>query len=284
MPTTLASKERVARHLRERAVARSAARGRRAPALDPPVRGPPVLGTPVLGPPLSGASLAGVLNAGVLRLAPRPPVVVTPLPRSHGDRSCRPRRYAAANPPSSRVPLSLLQGEVPLSPTRHRRARAKPTTCLRPTPTQPAVPTRKKGGKNDQTKASDAPPRCLAQVWGCGSSPPAPGSGRGGRILPAAGTAGPAGPLFSSSSNARTIFSPRISPCTSSPLIVSYSMSAWVIASSLSRLADKTSRAFLSPSVTMRRISSSMTLAVSSDMFCRCVMACPRNTSCWFSL
>src|SRR5215831_291087 len=85
MPTTLASNDRVARHLwRERAGARSAVRGRRAPGLDAPVR--PVLGTPVLGPPVSGASLASVLSAGVLRLAPRPPVVVTPLPRSHGNR------------------------------------------------------------------------------------------------------------------------------------------------------------------------------------------------------
>ena len=94
MPTTLARKDRVASHLwRDRRVARSAARGRRTPGLDAPVRDPPVLGTPVLGPPVSGASLASVLSAGVLRLAPRPPVVVTPLPRSHGDRSHRPRRY-----------------------------------------------------------------------------------------------------------------------------------------------------------------------------------------------
>src|SRR5215475_9154995 len=87
MPTALARKDRVASRLwRDRTVARSAALDRRAPGLDAPVRGPPVLGTPVLGPPVSGASLAVVLSAGVLRLAPRPPVVVTPLPRSHGNR------------------------------------------------------------------------------------------------------------------------------------------------------------------------------------------------------
>src|SRR5262249_60849887 len=78
---------------RGRTVARPAALDRRAPGLGAP-RGAPVLGTPVLGPPVSGASLAVVPSAGVLRLAPRPPVVVTPLPRSHGDRSHRPRRYA----------------------------------------------------------------------------------------------------------------------------------------------------------------------------------------------
>src|SRR5262245_65102670 len=94
MPTALAAKESVARHLRRERALAPAARGRRAPDLNVPVLDPPGLGTPVLGPSVSGASLAGVLNAGVLRLAPRPPVVVTPLPRSHGDRSCRPRRYA----------------------------------------------------------------------------------------------------------------------------------------------------------------------------------------------
>ena len=78
MPTALARKDRVAIRLwRDRAVARSAARGRRTPDLGAPVRGPPVLGIPVLGPPVSGASLASVPSAGVLRLAPRPPVVVT---------------------------------------------------------------------------------------------------------------------------------------------------------------------------------------------------------------
>src|SRR5215831_8537094 len=124
MPTTLASNDRVARHLwRDRAVARSGARGR-APGLDAPVR--PVLGTPVLGPPVSGASLARVLSAGVLRLAPRPPVVVTPLPRSHGDRLADTQ---AANPPSSRVPLSFLQGEVPPSTARPRPS-AREQPCL----------------------------------------------------------------------------------------------------------------------------------------------------------
>src|SRR5215831_7138967 len=119
MPTALASNDRVARHLwRDRAVGRSAARGRRAPGLDAPVR--PVLGTPVLGPPVSGASLARVLSAGVLRLAPRPPVVVTPLPRSHGDRLTDLGDTQAANPPSSRVPSSFLQGEVPPSTIRPR--------------------------------------------------------------------------------------------------------------------------------------------------------------------
>src|SRR5215831_3717928 len=128
MPTTLASNDRVARHLwRDRAVARSGARGR-APGLDAPVR--PVLGTPVLGPPVSGASLARVFSAGVLRLAPRPPVVVTPLPRSHGDRLTDLADTQAANPPSSRVPLSFLQGEVPPSTTRPPRRQQAKQPCL----------------------------------------------------------------------------------------------------------------------------------------------------------
>src|SRR5262249_19280611 len=135
----------------------SAARGRRAPALDPPVRGPPVLGTPVLGPPLSGASLAGVLRAGVLRLAPRPPVVVTPLPRSHGDRSHRPRRTQAANPPSSRVLCASSKVRSAEHDTSLRRQQANSVSAPNPNATRFADPS-KRGGKNDQTKASDAPP------------------------------------------------------------------------------------------------------------------------------
>ena|SRR5215472_4329506 len=95
MPTTLASKDKVASHRwREREAVRpvrARAVGLGAPVLGPPVLGTPVpgplLGTPVLGTPPSGALLPGVPNAGTLRLAPRPPVVLTPLPRSHGDRS-----------------------------------------------------------------------------------------------------------------------------------------------------------------------------------------------------
>src|SRR5262245_41087197 len=152
MPTALASNDRVARHLwRDRAVARSAARGRRAPGLDAPVR--PVLGTPVLGPPVSGASLARVLSAGVLRLAPRPPVVVTPLPCSHGHRLTDLADTQAANPPSSRVPLSFLQGEVPASTTRPRR-RQPANSRASPSPNATRfADLSKRGGKNDQTKA-----------------------------------------------------------------------------------------------------------------------------------
>src|SRR5262245_4539496 len=163
-----------------------------------------------------------------------------------------------------------------------------PPSAARHTQTPPMTATKR--GKKDERKAPHAtfPASPLAAttryVCGCGSSPPGPGSGRDGRILPAAGTAGPAGPFDSSSSLARTIFSPRINAFTSSPLMVSYSISAWVIASSLSRLPPSASRALFSPSVTMRRISSSISLAVSSDMFWRWVMAWPRKTSCWFSL
>src|SRR5215475_5257786 len=154
MPTALARKDRVASRLwRDRTVARSAALDRRAPGLDAPVRGPPVLGTPVLGPPVSGASLAVVLSAGVLRLAPRPPVVVTPLPRSHGDRSHRPRRYAGPLTCRAHVPLSFLQGEVPPSSTHHRRRQqASSRVCAQPTQTRLADSS-KRSGKNDQTKA-----------------------------------------------------------------------------------------------------------------------------------
>src|SRR5262245_53501714 len=84
MPTALAAKERVASHLRREPELAAAERGRRAPGLGAPVLGPPGPGIPVLGPSVPAALLAGGLNAGALRLAPRPPVVVTPLPRSHG--------------------------------------------------------------------------------------------------------------------------------------------------------------------------------------------------------
>src|SRR5262245_39253483 len=135
MPTALASNDRVAGHLwRDRAMARSDARGRRAPRL----------GAPVLGPAVSGASLAGVLGAGVLRLAPRPPVVVTPFPRSHGNRFSSPspirrpptrRAHASLELPPRRGPAEYDTSLVDVS---------KPTACLRPTPTRHVLPIRAK--------------------------------------------------------------------------------------------------------------------------------------------
>src|SRR5215831_3178917 len=155
MPTALARKDRVASRLwRDRAVARSAALGRRAPGLGAPVRGPPVLGIPVLGPPVSGASLASVPSAGVLRLAPRPPVVVTPLPRSHGDRSYRPRRYAGPLTCRAHAPLQA-SSKVRSRRVQHVIAGAsKQPAVSAPNfkQTRFADPS-KRGGKNDQTKA-----------------------------------------------------------------------------------------------------------------------------------
>src|SRR5262245_35433639 len=114
MPTTLASRDRVARHRWRERVLRPAVRDRAVAGLGAPVLGPPVLGTPVRGTPLSGALVPGVPDAGVLRLAPRPPVVLTPLPRSHGDRSSpttplRRRSPAELTRHSSLVQLTLLR-------------------------------------------------------------------------------------------------------------------------------------------------------------------------------
>src|SRR5262245_19359564 len=91
----------------------------------PPVRtdgGTPVRGTPVRGTPVRGIGTP-------VRLGGSPPVVVTPLPRSHGDRHVVSAPLGAADdPPSSRAPQpaptrppppaipSLGHGESPLRP------------------------------------------------------------------------------------------------------------------------------------------------------------------------
>src|SRR6476660_9658093 len=87
-----------------------------APALGSPVFGAPVLGTPVLGTPVldepvlgtpvlelavAGTSKSDTPVTGVLRFAPRPPVMVTPLPRPNGDPKPRPAQSLACKPPGS---------------------------------------------------------------------------------------------------------------------------------------------------------------------------------------
>src|SRR5262249_23201378 len=111
MPTALASNDRVARHLwRDRAVGRSAARRRRAPGLDAPVR--PVLGTPVLGPPVPGPPVPAPTaprrsQRGRAAPPPPPPGWGPPAPPSAGRSSPRPRRSAGRYPAELTRPFEL---------------------------------------------------------------------------------------------------------------------------------------------------------------------------------
>src|SRR5512144_1909830 len=73
-----------------------------APALGSPVFGAPVLGTPVLDEPVLGTPVLELAVAGTSKSdTPRPPVMVTPLPRPNGDPKPRPARSPACKSPGS---------------------------------------------------------------------------------------------------------------------------------------------------------------------------------------
>src|SRR5216683_261973 len=123
---------------------------------------------------------------------------------------------------------------------------------------------------------ADQAPGC-----GCGSGSRPLGRPEGGTELRLPGrTSSVAGPA----DDPRTIRSPLMTRRISSADSVSYSSSPLASACNSSSRAVKISRAACSPSSTMRRISSSITLAVASETFLRWVTEWPRKTSSSFSL